>query len=91
MNPLHYYYLKQHQFTSGCADSLFTCIALDHALLAKVSVRLPTQWTTEALVALLVAAVAHAEVAVPARTLPRPRGTRPTVLTYTAVLQHAVD
>lgn len=61
---------------------------LYHSLLRELSIGLPTQWAGQALVPLLVTAVTHRVVQVPARTRTAPRSSGSTIATHSAILKN---
>lgn len=60
---------------------------LYHSLLRELSIGLPTQWAGQALVPLLVTAVTHRVVQMPARTRTTPRSSGSTIATHSAILK----
>ena len=68
-------------------NSLFTQTALHHSFLSEMSVGFATDGTGEALVSLLVAAIAHGIVQMPARARSTARRARTTVTARATVLK----
>lgn len=67
---------------------LLASATLYHCLLRELSIGLPTQWAGQALVPLLVTAVTHRVVQVPARTRTAPRSSGSTIATHSAILKN---
>lgn len=72
-------------------NSMFLLLAgatLYHGLLCELSIGLPTQWAGQAFVPLLVTAVTHRVVQMPARTRTAPRSSGSTIATHSAILKN---
>lgn len=81
---------QKHLFYGNGDNLLFAHGTLSHSFLCEVSVSFPTQGTGQAFVPLLVAAVAHGVVEVPAGAGPTARGPGPAVPANSAVLQRSL-